>query len=65
MEKQYKQPFDFTITEELRDDYEKFLRDEITVPEIKKKYNISTYQRNKLFDIMYVEKVKKLAPIKY
>lgn len=58
-----KKPFDFTITEELRSDYNKFLRGELKVIDVKTKYGISTYQINKLFDIMYYEKRKELMPI--
>ena len=52
-----KKSFDFTITDELRQDYEKFLKGQTTYDDVKKKYNISLYQLTKLFDIMYHEKI--------
>lgn len=55
-----KKPFDFTITEELRSDYEKFLRGEKTMEEVRKDYGVTHYQITKLFDMMYFEKTEKL-----
>ena len=56
--------FDFTITDELRTEYAKFLRGETTYEEVKQKYNISLYQLKKFFNIMYFEKTKQLNYMK-
>jgi len=56
----YPNKHNFVITDELREDYEKFLLGETTYDEVKKKYNISLYQLTKLFDMMYVERTGKL-----
>lgn len=59
-----KKSFDFTITDELRGEYAKFLRGEKTMDDVRKQYGITHYQIEKLFDIMYFEKTKELNYIK-
>lgn len=59
-----KKSFNFTITEELRNEYEKFLRGEKTMEDVRVKYAITQYQIMKLFDMMYFEKTKELNYIK-
>lgn len=59
-----KKLFDFTITEKLRIEYDKFLRGKTSYKKVRKKYGITHYQITKLFNIMYMEKRNNSTPVK-